>query len=96
MLPKQLTIVDLFSGAGGLSLGASRAGFEVRGAVDTDPQALEAHRTNFSNARHIEADVSDLDVDSFTFSRRVGRCQVFRHHRWPRPVRALVLLGIAK
>ena len=45
-------------------MGASRAGFEVRGAVDTDPQALEAHRTNFSNARHIEADVSDLDVDS--------------------------------
>ena len=31
-------VIDLFCGAGGLSLGAARAGFGVRGAVDIDPQ----------------------------------------------------------
>ena len=53
-------VVDLFSGAGGLSLGASRAGFVVRGAVDTDQQAMDAHKTNFREAHHLFADISKL------------------------------------
>ena len=57
-------IVDLFSGAGGLSLGAARAGFDVCGAVDTDPHALTAHRLNFSSSRHLDADVAALSGES--------------------------------
>jgi DNA (cytosine-5)-methyltransferase 1 len=38
------TAVDLFCGAGGLSLGLSEAGFEVILGVDTDAEALETHR----------------------------------------------------
>ncbi len=53
-------IVDLFSGAGGLSLGAARAGFLVRGAVDLDPEAMSAHELNFPTAGHLKADVSRL------------------------------------
>lgn len=53
-------VVDLFSGAGGLSLGAARAGFIVRGAVELDPQAMLAHRLNFPSAIHLESDVSRL------------------------------------
>ena len=53
-------VVDLFSGAGGLSLGASRAGFVVRGAVDTDKQAMDAHKANFREAHHLLADISEL------------------------------------
>jgi DNA (cytosine-5)-methyltransferase 1 len=53
-------VVDLFSGAGGLSLGAARAGFVVRGAVDIDPEAISAHKLNFPNAVHLRTDVSKL------------------------------------
>lgn len=36
--------IDLFCGAGGLSLGLEEAGFEVILGVDTDAEALETHR----------------------------------------------------
>lgn len=39
--------VDLFSGAGGLSLGVERAGWTVALSVDNDPRALETHRAYF-------------------------------------------------
>ena len=39
--------VDLFSGAGGLSLGLKRAGWTVAAAVDFDERALETHAANF-------------------------------------------------
>lgn len=53
-------VVDLFSGAGGLSLGAARAGFVVRGAVELDPHAMDSHRLNFPSAIHLEADVAEI------------------------------------
>ncbi|MFD7474957.1 DNA cytosine methyltransferase [Streptomyces sp. NPDC059837] len=39
--------VDLFSGAGGLSLGLEHAGWTVAASVDSDRRALETHRVNF-------------------------------------------------
>ena len=39
--------VDLFSGAGGLSLGLTEAGWTVAVAVDSNVRALETHRHNF-------------------------------------------------
>ena len=53
-------VIDLFSGAGGLSLGAARAGFIVSGAVDTDRQAIDAHKANFRNTHHFVADICHL------------------------------------
>jgi DNA (cytosine-5)-methyltransferase 1 len=44
----ELLAVDLFSGAGGLSLGLERAGWTVAAAVDADDRALETHAHNFS------------------------------------------------
>ena len=55
-----LNVVDLFCGAGGLSLGAARAGLAVRGAVDTDPKALETHSRNFPGTVHLNEDVAGL------------------------------------
>ncbi len=53
-------IVDLFSGAGGLSLGCARAGFVVSGAIDNDPKANETHKRNFPNAVHVNTDIAEL------------------------------------
>jgi DNA (cytosine-5)-methyltransferase 1 len=54
------TVIDLFSGAGGLSLGAARAGFSVRAAVETDPFAVEVHAKNFPHGKHLAVDVGTL------------------------------------
>lgn len=43
----QLTALDLFSGAGGFSLGLEKAGFRVLGAADVWNVAAESYRANF-------------------------------------------------
>jgi DNA (cytosine-5)-methyltransferase 1 len=48
MTPK-LKAVDLFCGAGGFTLGLSRAGFEVLGAVDSWDIAVDSYRRNFAH-----------------------------------------------
>lgn len=53
-------VIDVFCGAGGLSLGAARAGFAVAAGADNDLKALETHRINFPGSAHICADVSKM------------------------------------
>ncbi len=53
-------VIDLFAGAGGLSLGAARAGFKVAAAVENDPYAFETHCRNFPGTRHSNNDVAEL------------------------------------
>lgn len=57
---KQLKIIDLFSGVGGFSLGARRAGFDVAGAVEIDPQAISVHKKNFPKLPLWEKDISTI------------------------------------
>jgi DNA (cytosine-5)-methyltransferase 1 len=44
---RQLLAIDIFAGAGGLSLGLQRAGFKVIGAVEKDALAVETYSENF-------------------------------------------------
>jgi DNA (cytosine-5)-methyltransferase 1 len=53
-------VIDLFSGAGGLSLGASRAGFSIKGSVEIDEFASAVHKLNFTECKHINQDVATL------------------------------------
>ena len=52
------TAIDLFSGAGGLSLGLSDAGFTVVAAADTDPWAVQTHKANVGGLGYV-GDLSD-------------------------------------
>ena len=70
------TVVDLFSGAGGLSLGAARAGFQVVGAVDNDRHALLAHKVNFRKSHHLSADVSQLTGEEISSSFRLAKNEI--------------------
>lgn len=53
-------VIDLFSGVGGISLGAARAGFHVVGSVELDPIASDYHAYNFPKAAHLREDVALL------------------------------------
>lgn len=55
------TIVDLFSGVGGLSLGFIQQGFELVFANDNDHWAMETFRKNHSNTPFYEGDIRNLD-----------------------------------
>ena len=50
--------VDLFAGAGGLSLGLERAGYQVVLSVDHDPAAVQTHLANFPGPC-FDTDLSD-------------------------------------
>lgn len=50
-------VIDLFSGVGGLSLGAARAGFHVALAVELESRAIETHALNFPASNHACVDV---------------------------------------
>lgn len=52
--------VDLFAGAGGLSLGFEQAGFDVRAAVEIDPVHCAVHKFNFPDCAVLPRSVIGL------------------------------------
>ena len=60
--PGCVTAVDLFSGAGGLSLGLRQAGFRVLIGADNDPWAVQTHEANLGGLGWVGdlADPSEL------------------------------------
>lgn len=54
-------LIDLFSGAGGFSLGAHQSGFITRLAIDNDKDLVASYPINFPKAKLIIEDISKLD-----------------------------------
>jgi DNA (cytosine-5)-methyltransferase 1 len=56
--------VDLFAGAGGMSLGFEQAGFDVAAAIEIDPIHACIHHFNFPNCTVIPRSVRELSGDA--------------------------------
>jgi len=57
--------IDLFAGAGGLSLGLKNTGWNVVAAVEVDKYAVATHHQNFPATKGIRCDVRDVDWSKF-------------------------------
>ena len=68
--------IDLFSGAGGLSLGFEQAGFDVLAAVEIDPIHCAVHRFNFPDCAVLPKSVSSLTAEEIRASAGIGRRRV--------------------
>ncbi len=58
---KKYTVIDLFSGAGGLSRGFFDAGFEIVLGIDFDDKALESFSKNHGKTKALKLDLYDLE-----------------------------------
>ena len=65
--------IDLYCGAGGMSLGFEEAGFTVVAAVDSDPRATRAFQSNFPTVPTLLADARALTGDDIRDSAALGR-----------------------
>jgi DNA (cytosine-5)-methyltransferase 1 len=68
--------IDLFAGAGGMSLGFEQAGYDVRVAVDVDPIHCATHDYNFGNCRAICADIAFLDARRIRIEGELGNAAI--------------------
>lgn len=64
--------VDLFAGAGGLSLGLEQAGYEVAAAVEYDPIHAAVHEFNFPYGKTFAADVSKITGEQIRKESEIG------------------------
>jgi len=54
------TVLDVFAGVGGLSLGFEQAGFDIAAAVEIDPVHAATHEFNFPHCRMHCADATEI------------------------------------
>jgi DNA (cytosine-5)-methyltransferase 1 len=60
-----MRVIDLFSGAGGLSLGLKRAGYEVAACVEINRDAMETYSGHEPGAVHYNEDVRAISFERF-------------------------------
>lgn len=65
--------VDLFSGAGGITIGMERAGWTPLVGADFNKHASATHRHNFPHIPHIEGDLADPEVLDAVVNATVGK-----------------------
>jgi DNA (cytosine-5)-methyltransferase 1 len=68
--------IDLFSGAGGMSLGMEQAGFDVVAAVEIDPVHAAVHKCNFPNCATLCRDISKLKGPEIRNAANLGNRKV--------------------
>lgn len=68
--------IDLFAGAGGMSLGFEQAGFDVAAAVEIDPIHCAVHKFNFPRTTVIPYSVANLTGDQIRCLARLEGKQI--------------------
>lgn len=96
-MAKNLTAIDLFSGAGGFSLAAHNVGIDVLAAIEFDKNAAETYQANLVNRLGADTqvfaqDITQVDIDSIMRYQGIKKgdldillggppCQGFSSHR---------------
>jgi DNA (cytosine-5)-methyltransferase 1 len=68
--------IDLFAGAGGMTLGFEQAGFDVVAAVEIDPVHCAVHKFNFPKTAIIARSVTSLSAAEIRLAAGIGDRQV--------------------
>jgi DNA (cytosine-5)-methyltransferase 1 len=84
------TCIDLFGGAGGLSLGFEQAGFDVLATVEYDPVHALVHRYNFPASAVLCRDVRQLTAEDVMSAARKGLRQLRPREVWTGEIGAVV------
>lgn len=82
--------VDLFAGAGGMSLGFEQAGFDVVAAVEYDPVHAATHAFNFPQCEVLCRDASNLTAADVLAAAERGYKRVHPGVPWPGKLDALI------
>lgn len=65
--------IDLFAGAGGMSLGFEQAGFDVKAAVEIDPVHCAVHKFNFPDCAIIAKSITKVTGAEIRAAAGIGR-----------------------
>jgi DNA (cytosine-5)-methyltransferase 1 len=69
-------VLDLFSGCGGISLGFSKAGYDIYSGIDFEKDSIATYNRNFRSANGIVADVSEFSTQSIRTNFAYGSKQI--------------------
>ena len=71
-MKREYTVIDLFSGAGGLSQGFLQAGFKVLAGIDFDEAALKTYVHNIVGAKALTEDLFQEEVAINNIAKELG------------------------